>query len=52
MSSGIKSPDNKIDWKTVDLYNKSLPEDINKRDVIHMTGTIKIEVWNIILRWL
>jgi hypothetical protein len=48
MSSGTKSPDKIIDWKTVDLYNKSLPQDINKKYVSHTMGTVRIEVRNII----
>jgi hypothetical protein len=48
MSSDTKLPDKKIDWKTVDLYNKSLPQDIDRKYVHRKTGTIRIEVRNII----
>lgn len=44
MTSGIKSENNRLDWKTVDVYNKSLPEGVNKKDVSLVTGIIKIEV--------
>jgi hypothetical protein len=44
MTSGIKSTNNGLDWKTVDLYNRSLPEDVNKKDVSLVTGIMKIEV--------
>ncbi|XP_021915429.1 protein ABHD14B-like isoform X3 [Zootermopsis nevadensis] len=43
MTSGIKSENNRLDWKTVDVYNKSLPEGVNKKDVSLVTGIIKIE---------
>jgi hypothetical protein len=48
MSSGSKSSDNKIDWKTVGVDDKSVPPNLNKKDVHHYAGTVRIEVWNII----
>jgi hypothetical protein len=44
MATGSKATSNRIEWKIVDLFNKSLPEDVNKEEVILTTGTIKIEV--------
>jgi hypothetical protein len=44
MTTGLESTNNRLDWKTVDLNNRSLPEDVNKKDVILVTGIIKMEV--------
>jgi hypothetical protein len=48
MTTGIKSTNKRLDWKTADLYNRSLPEGVNKDDVSLVTGSIKVEVHYII----
>jgi hypothetical protein len=44
MASELKSTGDKRDWRTVDLYSKSLPEDVDIKHISLATGTVKIEV--------
>jgi len=44
MASELKSTSDKRDWRTVDLYSRSLPEGVDTKHVSLATGTVKIEV--------
>jgi hypothetical protein len=44
MASELKSTGNKRDWRTVDLYSRSLPEGVDVKHASLATGTVKIEV--------
>jgi hypothetical protein len=44
MASELKNTGGKRDWRTVDLYSRSLPGDVDIEHVSLATGTVKIEV--------
>ena len=44
MASELKSTGDKRDWRTVDLYSRSLPKGVDIKHVSLATGTVKIEV--------
>ena len=44
MASELKSTGDKRDWRTVDLYSRSLPECVDIKHIRLATGTVKIEV--------
>jgi hypothetical protein len=50
MATELKSAGDKRDWKTVDLYSRSLPEGVDIKHVSLATGTVKIEVQFFYLR--
>jgi hypothetical protein len=44
MASDLKSVCDKVEWRTVDLYRRSLPKDDDITHVSLATGAVKIEV--------
>jgi hypothetical protein len=44
MASELKSTGAKRDWRTVDLYSRSLPEGVDTKHASLSSGTVKIEV--------
>lgn len=50
MASELKSTGDKRNWRTVDLYSKSLPEGVDIKHVSLATGTVKIEGINVFYR--